>query len=497
MSRLCPRRTARHAAVPAALLGLLLLLGGCAVNQEAEVAVWRSVLNQGAGLPTETAANATLAPDEALGLRRSLELAVRNNERLALAGEDYLQALIAKDRSYSAFLPTLAFAPTYLREERSKFGEDVVPHKALDTPLTGAVQVNPVRDISASRAAGATAEERRARLLDGEAVVLLDVTKTFYQVLAAERQTVVLEHSVTVQERRVADTETQVRVGAARAVDLSQARAQLAQTRVSLERARTDAANSRSLLAVLLGVPVVDGPLQDDLSVPQAVWAPDDLLPLAEQRRQDLQAARSGVVAATRGLESAWGEYFPSVSLSATRFLSRESFPDDVHWSGLLGVDLPLFNAGIAHQDVRGAYSRLRQAHTLLSQTRREVLRDLRVALEDLKSDERQLGELDQEVRAAQEAVDQAEAAFSAGVFTGLDRLVAQDRLLSAQLDRTRAAFGRDVDYLRVLRAAGVLDAALKTDLSGAAAAARETGDPGQPGGQGLTRTASQAGEHP
>lgn len=494
MNRLRSRRPG-SAALPAALLGLLLLLGGCAVNQTAEVAAWRSVLNQGAGLPADTAANATLASGEALSLRRSLELAVRNNEQLALAGEDYLQALIAKDRSYSAFLPTLAFAPSYLREERSRFGEETVPHKALDTPLTGAVRVNPVRDISASRAAGASAEQGRARLLDGEAVVLLDVTKTFYQILAAERRTAVLEHSVAVQERRVADTGTQVRAGAARPVDLSQARAQLAQTRVSLEQARTDAANGRSLLAVLLGVPVVDGPLENDLTPPQAAWTPDDLLPLAEQRRQDLQAARSGVLAASRGLESAWGEYFPSVHLNVTRFLSRETFPDDVRWSGLLGVDLPIFNAGIAHQDVRAAYSRLRQAHTALAQARRVVLRDLRVSLEDLGSDERQLAELDQEVQAAREAMDQAEAAFKAGVLTGLDRLMAQDRLLAAELDQTRAAYGRDVDYLRLLRAAGVLDATLKTDLSGAARKAAAAS--GTDGGQAAGAASAQAGNRP
>lgn len=459
--------------LPALLLGACVLLAGCAVDQAAEVATWRSVLDAGAALKGPSGV-AMLPAGAELNLRQALDLAARNNEQLMLAGEDYLQTLIAKDRSYSAFLPTLAFAPSYMRQEKNSIGKPLEPTEAIDVPITGDIKVNPVRDISASRAAGADAEAGRARLLDAESVLLLDVAKTFYQILAAERQLAVLDHTIVVQDRHVADTRVQVEAGAARPLDLSQAVAQLAQIRVRRERASTDAANGRAMLAVLLGVPVVDGPLRDDLTAPRADWTTAQLLPLSEVRRQDLQAARSGVEAASHGLESAWGEYFPSVSLNVTGFLTRQSFPDDVGWSSLLGVQLPIFTAGLAHQDVRAAYSRLRQAHTRLTLTRREVQRDLTVALEDLQSDERQLAELDREVAAARDALGEASAGFSAGTQTSLDHLVAQDRLLQAELDQTRATYTRDVDYLRLLRSAGVLDARVDTNLAAEAHAATD-----------------------
>jgi outer membrane protein TolC len=68
------------------------------------------------------------------------------------------------------------------------------------------------------------------------------------------------------------------------------------------------------------------------------------------------------------------------VSLNLTRYLYRESFPDDVDWTGLIIVDLPIFSAGLVNADVRTAYSRLRQANLAESGPRRTVIRELRVA---------------------------------------------------------------------------------------------------------------------
>jgi hypothetical protein len=52
----------------------------------------------------------------------------------------------------------------------------------------------------------------------------------------------------------------------------------------------------------------------------------------------------------------------------------------------------------------------------------------------------------------------QADAAYSAGLGTNLERLIAQDQLLSAQLALTEKQFGHIVDYLRLMRSVGMLD---------------------------------------
>jgi outer membrane protein TolC len=440
----------------------LLLAAGCAVDQAREVQTYRKVLDAGQTQPL-----APFSPKESVTLKRAVALALANNELLAESGEDYLQALIDKDRAFARFLPMIRFAPSYMRQEKSSFAagnslvSSILRTETLDAPLQGSLSVSPFQDAPALWAAASSAEQRRALLLDRQAILLLDVAQTYYQVMRSEKQVLVLENSVQVQQQRVNDMDVQRRAGVARPVDVAQSEAQLAGTRNALIRARNDVRNGRAMLAQLMGVPVVEGPLTGGFAVPKENRPVDQLLPVADAHRQDLQAAMMQVKAAAEGLEAAWGGYFPSISLNLTRYLYRESFPDDVDWTGLIQVDLPIFSAGLVHADVRTAYSRLRQAHLAESGLRRTVLRELRVAVENLTADVQQIDQLGVRMAAAREALRQADAAYWAGLGTNLERLIAQDQLLSAELALTEEQFNHIVDYMRLLRVVGVLDIGL------------------------------------
>ena len=104
------------ATVPVVLTAAL--LAGCGVDQQKEVGKYRRVLESDAR--TELAAD--YQPGETLTLQRALLLANRDNERLAIAGENYLQALIEKDRAASSFLPTVALEPSYTVADRAGSG---------------------------------------------------------------------------------------------------------------------------------------------------------------------------------------------------------------------------------------------------------------------------------------------------------------------------------------------------------------------------------------
>jgi hypothetical protein len=76
-------------------------VAGCAVNQARETAAYRKPLDE--KIPP---AAATLEPGEVLTLPRALAMANYQNERLALGGEDYLQAdiLVATGETYYQIL---------------------------------------------------------------------------------------------------------------------------------------------------------------------------------------------------------------------------------------------------------------------------------------------------------------------------------------------------------------------------------------------------------
>lgn len=453
-------RPSRGASWTAALLTLTGLAGltGCQVDQRAEIATYRQVLDGDQPAPTEP-----LDPDAPLGLRRAMRLAVATSESLAIRGETYLQALIDKDRATARFLPTVSFAPTFTRQDETNLGgEDslvsqFVPTSSLDLPVQAGLDVNPMRDLANVDRAQASAAARKADLLSAKADVLLDVAATYYQVLRSQRQVAVLENSQAVQDQRLTDVRARRAAGAALPLDVAQVQGQLAQTRASLIQARRDVDNGRSTLAFLVGAPAVRGPLADDVVVPEGIPSIASLIDLAYAHRQDLQSAEAQVVAATQGLESAWGGYFPSVSLDLEYFLSRESFPPDVDWLGVLKVRVPLFTAGLVHADVRTAWSRLRQARLNLSLVQRQIREQLEVARKNLTASEQRLTELQVQVDATQESLDRSESAYAAGLATNIDRLVAQDQLLEAQLEHASEQLNRKLMYLRLQRAAGQL----------------------------------------
>ena len=189
----------------------------------------------------------------------------------------------------------------------------------------------------------------------------------------------------------------------------------------------------------------------------------------ATESRRDLLAARQATRAARQQVEVAVGQYYPSVSLSADLFLYRESFPDERKWQGLLAANLPIFSAGLIEADVRTAWSQFRQAALTEQALRRQVEQDVRIAVQNLNSTERRIAELGTQLQAAQQAFSQADQSYNVGLATNLERVTAQDQLLSAQLQLTSAHFDRTLAYLELARSTGRLRWRLENTPSTAA----------------------------
>ena len=355
----------------AIVLVAVLAMGGCAVDQKKEVATWRSVLD--AGAPPAV----TRGENDALSLEQAFVLVNRHNERLAMQGENYLQSLIDKDRAVAAFLPTVSFAPSYLREERTGIPGvlEVAPPEVVDVPVEAGLTVNIPRSAARVRSAGEEAARQRDLLLNYRSVVFLDTAQTYYQILRSERQAAFLDESVKVQGARLANMRVRQKAGAARDARRRAGRSPAGRHKGRSIAAANDVRNGRAVLALLIGAPAVNGPLTDLLAVPGVLPTDDELLATARQNRRDLRAAGEAVSVAERNLTAAWSRYFPSVSLGGTYYFHRESFPNDIPWLGIASLNWPIFSAGLIHADVRTAYSQLRQAQLAESWLSREIVK--------------------------------------------------------------------------------------------------------------------------
>ena len=443
-------------------------LVGCQVDQAKEVATYRAVLD--ADMPPTH----SFEPGENLSLERALQLANEHNERLGLAGEDYLQALINKKRAAAGFLPTIALTPIYSIQEKTSDGGSGGPsggggsgggstdNTRLDVPLNTQLNLfNGFRDLNDVRAASRTAEQFRALLLDTQATVLLDVARVYYQILRAERSVDVIRNSLTVQEERLRDTRARLRAGFGKPLDVAQTEAQSAGTRVALIAAMNEVENGRVVLAFLTGAPVRQSPLTDDAALPEFIPGLTQLRETAFNSRQDLAARLAAIQAARFNVRSAFGQYYPSISLDLDVFLSRDTAPTDRDWTAAIVANLPIFSAGLIEADVRTAWSEFRQAKYNESLTRRQIAQDVEIAHQNLLRSAERLTELQVQITAAEEALRQAEAVYRVGSGTNLDRLTAQEALLSAQLDQTTERFNQKLSYLNLLRATGQLSTRL------------------------------------
>lgn len=439
----------------AALALALAACAGCTVDQAKEMAVYRDVLD--AHIPADTPAPTA---DQPLTLEQALALANRLNEQLAITGEDYLQALIDKDRATAAFYPRIDLQPHH-EALKHFFAPPPVgtffPNPTTDVPINTQWNIfNGFRDLAAVEIADITAKYRRSLLLSLQAQTLLDTAQVYYQVLTLERQAQVLAGSVAVQDARVRDVQDRVKAGIARPLDLAQTEADAAATRTALTDARSKVVTARAGLALLIGVPSVRRPLVDEFEVP-AVPSAEALLEVAYAHRPDLLAAEALGAAARKALLAAYAEYMPSVSVDFEYFLHKETFPPDSLWAFGVSVNIPLFHGGKIHAGVRRAYSLVRQAQYYESFTRRQVAEQVEVAAENLRASAEKLEHLQVRVRAAREAFGLADQSFDVGLATNLERLISQDRVLQAELALTAEALNHKILYINLVQAIGEL----------------------------------------
>ncbi len=434
----------RHCSIPVVVAMAALFLPACTVNQQAEVDTYRRELDQGMPQIVEE-----LRHDEPLTLQRALFLANLNDEQLSIRGEQYLQSLISRARAAAGLLPNVSASAGY-----NFSGNGSNSGSSRSVGLSGSVTVFNLRTLKNIEVAGASAEQQRLLLLDLQQTVLIGVAANFYQVLVSEDSVRVLENSLLLRGEQVRDIQARTRLGIARPLDLAQAQADESSTRVALLQAESNARNARTTLAFLLGLRQLDQPLADLFEPSLEQPSPDDFEQAAIDNRLDFAAAREGVEVASLVLESAYAQYYPSANLNLSYLLYTRPGGGNPYSIGLSLFE-PIFNAGLIHQDVRAAYSQLRQAVLTQDRFARLLHEDIQLAYEDFITSTNKLRELEVGVVAARRANDLAAAQYRVGTATNLDQLSTQNQLLSAQLQLSNEHYNQKVFYLNLLRATG------------------------------------------
>jgi outer membrane protein TolC len=437
---------------------------GC-VNQQQEVAHYQQILNsQPAPAPAQAPQRLTLA--------QAMRLANDENEQLAISGEDYLQALIARDRAFATFLPSVSLGA----QEYQAKGFNTPPGfpdftqifqtRYFNVPLQTQLNVNVLQDATAISAADVFASQRSALLLDMQSTILLEVAQSYYQVLTDEHSVKVLSETLAVEQADVLSMQHKQQAGVALPLDVLQSQASAAQTQTELTDAENDVQTGRATLAFLMGVASLDGvELVDDFHSPAQVPELVQLDQFAQVHRQDTIAAAYAVVFAQKNVSAAFEEYAPTISINFNTFLFKQQFPTDQWWTGLFSINLPLFEGGMIYADIRTAYSKLRQAQLQQQYLAREVQEQVKIDRDNWLTSVQQVNNYYTEMSAAMAAWKQAQHSYSVGLAINLDVITAEDRALNAQLAYQKAIYAERTDMLDLVRETGGLNYAMLSQI--------------------------------
>jgi NodT family efflux transporter outer membrane factor (OMF) lipoprotein len=346
-------------------------------------------------------------------------------------------------------------------------------HGLVPPPVAGSIRTSATLQATASweidffgrhRAAlEAALGAQRAAEADAQAARVLlaaNVSRAYVQLARLQEQRAVSERALAQRGDILALIRQRVQAGLDTNVELRQGEGALPELRQQLAALDEQVALTRHALAALTAQPpqaldALAPRLQAVQALPLPTSVPADLL----GRRADVEAARQRIEAATRDVESARTQFYPSVNLVAFAGLSAIGLDRLIETgSRQFGVGpairLPLFDAGRLRANYRGKTADLDIAVEAYNGAVLDAVRDVADQISSLQSIDVQQREQASAQAAAESAYDLATQRYKAGLGPYLTVLIAESNVLAqrrAAADLKARALDTQVALMRAL----------------------------------------------
>jgi outer membrane protein len=318
-----------------------------------------------------------------------------------------------------------------------------------------------------SRYAGARQQlaQRESELLDAMSMLLVDVSERYFQVLLADGGVELLRAEYKLVQQQLRETEALYERKLVRVTDYLETRARADQVRTDLIEAENQAALAREELSALTGNQVGDlAPIRKDFTLPVLENSMEYWTELAMANNSLLASRRDAVRVAQEGVQQQKAGHYPTFDLvfSAQRsdlgYDNQTSPQRDTQYVGV-DMNLPLFAGGSTSARVRGAWSQYYIAREEEEGARREVLKLTRAAWLNTGSSRKSIDSATLTVESAGKSYEAMSKSFSYGTVKAADVLGALHVKTRAQRDFQEALYGYVVNWLRLKRESGSLQA--------------------------------------
>jgi outer membrane protein len=275
----------------------------------------------------------------------------------------------------------------------------------------------------------------------------LQTATQFFTVLSNEEVARVQQQVLAQAQAQLALVEAQVRAGVAPQADVIQAQSQVAQAQVALLNARAQILTAKAALASTMGIdttaPIeVAAPAQPS---PQVTVTSDAVLAAALHDRPEIAKAGAAVQAAQAGLDTAYVNAGPQVSVGLSAGytpVSTEPSLNNASSYGVTGtISLPLFDSGRGRAEIAGAQASLKSAQASLASTIASIRQDAYQSYLAAVQAAANVTATQAAKAAADQALAVAQGQYRAGVGTIIAVIQAQTSAAQADVNAAAAVY--------------------------------------------------------
>lgn len=363
-------------------------------------------------------------------------LALLYNEKLKIAGEDYIQSILEKDKAYSMVLPTVKLKWQHFRQESvpSFGGSTFSPRKRTEYWMTFSQPIfSGLRDIYTLRAAKANVLSKEYSLRYEKIELFLLVVSTFYEILKLQQQIKTLEGFLKARTERLNEMIERQKAGLVRETEVLLIETQIEETKTLLTQSKNNLEILTSRMENIIGIDI-DNKTLVDTYLPEETDTLQNLIERAYHNRYDLKSQETRILALKEQLKAIKGEYLPTVTFNNNTYFKRVAFQKQVDWDALIVAELPIFEGFLTKTKIKETESKMRQAYNVYELLKKSIKEEVETFYYDLRSSESIIAQLNKQVELAQKNYDLLREEYAQKIATNLELLFADVFLQEAKM---------------------------------------------------------------
>ncbi|MBA2663895.1 MAG: TolC family protein [Bradymonadaceae bacterium] len=365
-----------------------------------------------------------------------------HNEEWELTELQIRRSQAARREARAALLPQLSASASVTRnggvEESVVAGQIVRQRYDWGTGLSASIVLFDGPRYPLYSRSGELVELSRVEASWRRHVLRLETEQTFYVLAASQREVEIAQQAVELRQAYLERAEAMLAADMAIGLDVARARTELLEAQQRVLEARANLGNASDSLSVLIGH--ADSRALVARLPEFAAQTPPDVARGQLADRADFVAQSHAIAAARYAHDAIWWGLLPRLDLRADWRVGQASVfnPEGTAWSMTLALTWLLYDGGARYARADAAQVEIRERTLVLERSVRRANAELTTALRDWQLAVASIAVANEQILAATEAYEVAQARFESGLATSIEVIDASQALFRAEMARNQ-----------------------------------------------------------